>query len=342
MYFICGSQLFDVTYSFCAIIYTYTAAENDEESDYGVCAIHSRISLYKKRVLKRHPIYHKHHYHQKPALLRIALMRMFFESPPASHIAKPLRPIFLMKAPLAVIDLALSYEIISSFVASYTKGYQLSPSATEIKEETINYRLAAIIKCIGHPGGNLSSRCQQSFLNQAPERNISALWLFIAALIHPRLVVPGITSRCVARIKWWVEVQLGGRVMLQGGGLVDAERVAVTRDAKDNLVEGHAGRVPFLDGGDGGTLLVVRGSAGVVEWCVGTNGSTPWPLLEYEELQLRWNKGEGSVPYPDIIIHNFYIIKNVGEVRDVRGGVSIGVGKWENGGGSGENEASSN
>jgi hypothetical protein len=81
--------------------------------------------------------------------------------------------------------------------------------------------------------------------------------------------------------------------------------VAVGSHTENESIFGETGSDPLIYEGDGGTLLVITGSAGVVPRSVGSESGRPVS--------------------PDIVVHYFDIIENIGEGRDVSGGVAGGI-----------------
>jgi hypothetical protein len=81
--------------------------------------------------------------------------------------------------------------------------------------------------------------------------------------------------------------------------------VTVGSHTENELVFGETGSGPLVDEGDGGTLLVITGSAGVVQRSVGSERGRPVS--------------------PDIVVHDFDIIENIGESGDIGRGVTGGI-----------------
>ena len=147
-----------------------------------------------------------------------------------------------------------------------------------------------------------SVRVKVSKLDQPPEVNSSSRKYGIPAHICARTTIPRITLWMGTRIKIRIGTEARGS-RHKGISLANFERVAIPWDPQHNLFKWKPCRMPFPHGRNGGTSLILDGSARIVEWCIGSNCRAPRS--------------------PDIIIHNRDVVQYFGETRNVGKRVSI-------------------
>lgn len=115
---------------------------------------------------------------------------------------------------------------------------------------------------------------------------------------------------------------LGGVSRVGEGVIVgDQEAVAIGSETEDKLVRGEAGGSPSHDRRYSGALLIGRGSAGVVQGRVGTDGVGP--------------------KAPDVVVHDSHVVENLGKFGDIVRRSGIRTVEGNNGGSSGEGDVRS-
>lgn len=164
-------------------------------------------------------------------------------------------------------------------------------------------RLAAIIIARDNTVQRSATLVQEpSLRNQTPEGVGTGVRLRVATVINCRVVVPAGALKAVAAVEVGVHVQL--RAVAQGRRRIDAEAVAVCRNAKNNLVGGDAGRDPGVDARRRGALVVAR---------IACRG------------ERRIGARIGRPHAVQVVVHNHNVIQYIGKPAQVRRLDAVGI-----------------